>query len=125
MKTQYSFMLFFLCLNITATLVMELQIPPAMGGGMEREAVEELANQTGAEQVATGWNPGAMESFWGNIVSSFNLIKDGVTGIFFGFPKFLLMIGTPEPIVWAIGTLISFVFGWFLLEFITGRGVSD
>jgi len=124
MKTQYSLMLFFLCLNIAAMLVMELNIPPVTGGGMEREKVEELAEQAGAEQVATEWEPGIMESFWGNIVSSFNLIKNAVTGIFFGFPKFLLMIGTPEPIVWGFGTLISFVFGWFLLEIITGRDIS-
>lgn len=125
MRTQYSFMLFFLCLNIASYLVMKVNIPPVVGGGVEKGKVEALANQTGVEQVATEWNPSALQSFFGNIISSFRLIVDGLTGVFFGFPSFLEMIGTPQEIVWGLKLLVGFMFGWFLLEIITGRKISD
>jgi len=127
MKTQYSFMLFFLCLNITSYLIIEAQIPLAMGGGLEKEKVEELAEQSGFETVASGWNPAGLESIpiLGDIVRSFNLIVKGLNAVFLGFPNFLEMIGAPALIVWALRLLMTFTFGWFLLELITGRSVSD
>jgi len=97
-----------------------------MGGGIEKGKIETMAEQSGFQTVATGWNPAGLETYpiLGDIVRSFGLVVNGLKAVFFGFPEFLIMIGAPSELAWALGLIMSFMFGWFLLEFITGRGVE-
>lgn len=133
MKLVTSLILFALCLNISCGLVKELTFPSSNMVRFWSDPAVRVENNTAWTQShnytafienMTKTNIPDVTSqspTWLQSLSALSGVLKWISYLLVGFPILLGSLGVPGPIVVALGLIIGFFVGLFLLELFTGR----
>lgn len=140
MKTQFKILIFIACLNLSVGLVVDLHlagtefVQPAQSG-MNATQYEEHFNTT---DIVEGWGstPFSGIPIIGDIFSGLQFLWSNFVYLIDGFPQFLNWIsdtyildaGTQNAlnyIIWALRGLYAIMMGILVIEFISGRVLTD
>lgn len=139
MKVQFQILLFMICLNLSVGLVLALELP-----GTEYVEMHPSTNTTdyeshfNATQIAEDWGatPFAGIPVIGDIFSGFQFLYRNFQYLVDGFPMFLdwvsfSFIGDADArasfllIQWALRGVYAVSISIFVIEFISGRYMTD
>jgi len=140
LKTQFKILIFIACLNLSVGLVVDLHlagtefVQPA-NPTMNATEYEEHFNAT---DIVGGWDTNILTGIplIGDIFSGLNFLWSNFVYLIDGFPQFLNWIsdtyvldaGTQNAlnyIVWALRGLYAMMIGILVIEFISGRVLTD
>lgn len=139
MKVAFSILLFMACINISTGIVLNLNFPGTEYVQLTNPTnMSEYEEHFNASQIADSW--GATDLYGipviGDIFSGFQFLFRGFQYLIDGFPMFLfwmsdsfILSATAKAsftyIIWALRGMASIVFAIFVIEFISGRYMTE
>jgi hypothetical protein len=140
MKTQMRILIFIACLNLSVGIVVGLALPGTefMQPAQPSMNATEYESHFNATDVAEGWGstPFSGIPVIGDIFSGLNFLWSNFQYLIDGFPIFLQWISDTyildvetqnalNYILWALRGIYAVMMGLFVIEFISGRVMTD
>lgn len=140
MRIQYEMLLFIFVLNLIVGLVIVLQYPGTeyINPGTTGVNATEYESHFNATNIATGWSatPFSGIPMIGDIFGGFNFLIQDIGYLIDGFPTFLTWIRNTyitdptgqmsfDVLANVLRALYALLISLFLIEFISGRVITD
>lgn len=127
----FEILLFFVCLNLSCYILVEMEALPYYIEGIEtttsietmtiNKILGSIAIVIAGTFVGVLFNAVTQAAAIAMIVATLNYLIEVVEWILFGFPKLLTLFGVPSIIYTVLATLLGLVWFWFLIGIVAQR----
>jgi len=140
MKIQFEILLFIACLNLATGMILALSLAGTENVAVNQPPIsaEDYESHFNASETASGWDTNIITGIpiIGDIFSGFNFLFSNAQYLIDGFPTLLTWIGDNyiidqsgrdafNYIAWALRGVYAILMSILVIEFISGRYMTD